>query len=274
MSSRLASGAAARWATTLVLILVVAFPVLWLFQMSLKTEIDAFKMPPKLLFVPTLQNYLDLREDRFVGSFGNSTVVAVATTAVSLLIGVPAAYALSRTRFRGEHAFSLWILFTRMAPPIAFGLPFFFAYRILGLLDTLPGLLIVYMTFNLSLVIWMMRTFFEGLPRSLEEAAFIDGASLAQTLLRVTLPLSSPGLATTAIFCFLVSWNDFFYALILTRTQATTAPVALVSFMNFQSWEWGKITAGSTVIMVPVVVFSLLVRRYLVQGLTAGAVKG
>src|SRR5437867_392670 len=135
--------------------------------MSLKTEVEAFKMPPQLLFVPTFQNYVDLSEDRFVRSFGNSTVVAVATTAVSLLLGVPAAYALSRARFRRGRAFSLWILFTRMAPPIAFGLPFFFAYRILGLLDTLSGLLLVYLTFNLSLVIWMMRTFFEGLPRSL-----------------------------------------------------------------------------------------------------------
>ena len=119
----------------------------------------------------------------------------------------------------------------------------------------------------------MMRTFFDGLPRSLEEAACIDGASIIDTFLRIVLPLSAPGLATTAIFCFLFSWNDFFFALILTRSGSMTAPVAIVNFMNYEGWEWGKITAGGSIIMIPVVVFSLLVRNYLIRGLTAGAVK-
>jgi len=267
------------WTRTILLVLVVAtvlltiFPFLWLIQMSLKTGIDAFLMPPKLLFLPTLQNYLDLLEGKFMRSFWNSTVVGVSTSLISLLLGVPAAYALSRAGFRHAQGFSLWILTTRMAPPIAFGIPFFLAYRTLGLIDTKIGLIIIYLTFNLSLVIWMMRTFFDGLPRSLEEAACIDGASIVDTFLRIVLPLSAPGLATTAIFCFLFAWNDFFYALILTRSGSMTAPVAIVNFMNYEGWEWGKITAGGSVIMIPVVVFSLLVRNYLIRGLTAGAVK-
>jgi multiple sugar transport system permease protein len=260
--------------TIVVLALATAFPFLWLLQMSLKTEIEAFKMPPKLLFVPTFQNYVDVMEGKFLRSFGNSTAVALATTAISLVLGVPAAYALSRFRLRRAPGLSLWILFTRMVPPIAFGLPFFFIYKELGILDTVAGLVLIYLTFNLSLVIWMMQTFFEGLPRSLEEAALIDGAGLTETFLRITLPLSGPGLATTAIFCFLLSWNDFFYALILTRSQAMTAPVTIVNFMNPEGWAWGKITAGSALIMLPVVVFSFVVRKYLVHGLTAGAVKG
>ena len=256
-----------------VTVLITIFPLLWLLQMSLKTGIEAFSMPPKLLFVPTLSNYFDLLEGKFMRSFRNSTVVGVATTLISLLLGVPAAYALSRAGFRHEQGFSLWILTTRMAPPIAFGIPFFLAYRTLGLIDTQIGLVIIYLTFNLSLVIWMMRTFFDGLPRSLEEAACIDGASIVDTFMRIVLPLSAPGLATTAIFCFLFAWNDLFYALILTRSGSMTAPVAIVNFMNYEGWEWGKITAGGSIIMIPVVVFSLLVRNYLIRGLTAGAVK-
>ncbi len=161
-----------------------------------------------------------------------------------------------------------------MAPPIAFGIPFFLIYKELDLIDTRLGLVVIYLSFNLSLVIWMMRAFFDGLPRSLEEAAYIDGAGVVGAFVRVTLPLCAPGLATTAIFCFLLSWNDFFYSLILTRSEALTAPVAIVNFMNYESWEYGKISAGATLIMLPVVVFSLAVRRTSIRGLTAGAVKG
>ena len=152
-----------------------------------------------------------------------------------------------------------------MAPPIAFTIPYFLVYRYLELLDTLTGLIVIYLTFNLSLVIWMMRPFYDQLPRSLEEAAWIDGATMWQGFTRIILPLSGPGLAATAILCFLFAWNDFFFALILTRTEAMTAPVAVVNFMNYEGWEWGRIAAGGTMIMLPVLVFSFVVRRYLVQ---------
>jgi multiple sugar transport system permease protein len=258
----------------LVLLVLTLFPVLWLVQMSLKTDIEAIRMPPKLAFHPTIENYVGLFRGNFARSFSNSFVVSVVTTLVSLLLGVPAAYGLSRAGFRADRGIALWILTTRMAPPIAFAIPFFLAYRATGLIDTLTGLVIIYLTFNLSLVIWMMRTFFDGLPRSLEEAAAIDGASPLSVFLRITLPLAGPGLATTAIFCFLFAWNDFFFALVLTRSKAQMAPVAIVNFMNYEGWEWGKIAAGGCMIMLPVVLFSLLVRRYLIRGLTAGAVKG
>jgi multiple sugar transport system permease protein len=123
-------------------------------------------------------------------------------------------------------------------------------------------------------VIWLMRSFFDATPRSLEEAAWIDGASLWQAFVRIVLPLSGPGLAATAILCFLYAWNDFFFALILTRTESMTAPVAVVNFMNYEGWEWGKIAAGGTMVMLPVLTFSILVRRFLIQGMTAGAIKG
>ena len=261
-------------AVVAVLVLLVMFPFLWMITMSFKPIDDIFAWPPKLFFTPTFEHYLGLVDDEFAASFWNSLVTSVGSTIVSMVVGVPAAYALSRMEARIGNRLSLWILASRMAPPIAFTIPYFLVYRYIGLLDTKLGLGIIYVTFNLSLAIWLMRTFFDATPRSLEEAAWIDGASLWQGFFRILLPLSVPGLAATAILCFLFAWNDFFFALILTRTEATTAPVAVVNFMNYEGWEWGKIAAGGTMVMLPVLVFSILVRKFLVRGLTAGAVKG
>ena len=253
------------------LLAVVLFPALWMLQLSFREGGDIFDL--SLVFAPTLDNYRALWKGLFPGSFGNSVVVSFAATALSLLLGVPAAYALSRCRFRARRTIALWILATRMAPPIAFTIPFFLAYRFLGLIDSLTGLVIIYMTFNLALVVWLMRNFFEGVPRALEEAAWIDGCGVWSGFRLIALPLAAPGLAATGVLCFILSWNDFFYALILTRTKAMTAPVAIVNFMQYEGWEWGKIAAGGTLVMLPVVVFSIFVRQYLVRGLTAGSVK-
>src|SRR6266567_1928047 len=230
--------------TAAVLLLATLFPVLWLVQMSFKTDVEAMRVPPTVFFVPTLDNYAAVFQGKFARSFVNSLVVSVLTTLTSMLLGVPAAYALSRASFGRSRSLALWVLSTRMAPPIAFAIPFFLTYRWLGLIDTVLGLLVIYLTFNLSLVMWMMRTFFDGIPRSLEEAAAIDGAGPLQAFARVTLPLSGPGLAT------------------------------IVNFMNYEGWEWGRIGAAATMIMLPVVAFALAVRRYLIRGLTAGALKG
>jgi len=263
-------------ATALVVGLAVAVlaPFLWLLQMSVKSQEDIFAFPPKLLFAPTFAHYLALWDTAFRQSFANSAVVGLATTALAMLLGTPGAYALSRARFAASGRLTLWILASRMAPPIAFTIPYFLAYRQLGLLDTRTGLVLIYLTFNLSLVVWLMRAFFDATPRAVEEAAWIDGAGVGQTFLRIVLPLSAPGLAATAILCFLYAWNDFFFALILTRTEAMTAPVAVVNFMNYEGWEWGKIAAGGTLVMLPVLLFSFVVRNFLVRGLTAGAIRG
>lgn len=264
----------ALFALVIVLVVLIMFPFAWLLQMSFKTDQDIFAFPPRLLFMPTLDNYIALWDSDFRGSFGNSAIASVVSTLLAMVIGTPGAYALSRTTIRAEGQLSLLILGSRMAPPIAFTIPYFLVYRHVGLIDTLTGLVIIYLTFNLSLVIWLMRSFFDATPRSLEEAAWIDGAGLWQGFFKIILPLSGPGLAATAILCFLYSWNDFFFALILTRTEAMTAPVAVVNFMNYEGWEWGKIAAGGTMVMLPVLFFSILVRKFLVHGLTAGALKG
>jgi multiple sugar transport system permease protein len=254
-----------------ILVTLVMFPFLWLLQMSLRPNDDIFGYA--LLFRPTLEHYGALWTGHFPGSFMNSVLASTTSTMLALLVGVPAAYSLSRWRFRALRQLALWILATRMAPPIAFTIPFFLAYRYLGLIDTVPGLTLIYLTFNLALVIWMMQTFFDSVPRALEEAAWIDGCSVWHAFLRISLPLAAPGLAATAVLCFVMSWNDFFFALILTRTNAQTAPVAIVNFMQYEGWEWGKIAAGGTLVMLPVIVFTLLVRNYLVRGLTAGGLK-
>lgn len=258
---------------TLVLAALVLAPFLWLLRMSFQTNAEVFAFPPHLWFTPTLSNYAALWQGEFSNSFLNSVIVTTASTAISMLVGVPAAFALARMHSRSD-ALSLWIVASRLAPPPAFAIPYFLAYRDLHLLDTRIGLVIIYLTFNISLVIWLMRSFFENTPRALEEAAWIDGAGFWQAMARVVLPVAAPGLAATAILCFVFSWNDFFFALILTRTNAMTAPVAVVNFMNYAGWEWGRIAAGGTMVMLPVLVFSLAVRRFLVNGLTAGAVKG
>ena len=260
-----------RYGCVCVLLAVVLLPALWMLQLSFRVGGNIFDL--RLVFTPSLENYRSLWSGLFPGSLAHSTVVSLGATALSLMIGTPAAYALSRWRFRSRQPIALWILASRMAPPVAYTIPFFLAYRFVGLIDTLSGLIIIYLTFNLALVVWMMRNFFDGVPRALEEAAWIDGCGVWAAFRLIAVPLAAPGLAATGVLCFILSWNDFFFALILTRTQAMTAPVAIVNFMQYQGWEWGKIAAGGTLVMLPVIGFSVFVRRYLVGGLTAGGVK-
>lgn len=255
------------------LALLAVLPFLWLAIMSFKTADDIFAGSSRMLFKPTLENYQGIFTPDFIRSFANSAITSLVSTMLALAIGVPGAYALARAARRQSRLVGMMILISRMVPPIAFTIPYFLVYRNLGLLDTRTGLILVYLTFNLSLVVWLMRGFFEGIPEALEEAAWIDGASLWRTFIVIVLPLSAPALVTTAVLCFLYSWNDFFFALILTRSQAATSPVQVVNFMNYEGWEWGKIAAGGTLIMSPVLLLSIAMRRYLVSGMTAGAVK-
>lgn len=260
----------ANGALVLVLLFVL-FPIVWLVQMSLRSDDDILGY--QLLFTPTFAHYRSLVESKFLHSFLNSVVASCLSTVVALVVGTPAAYVLSRWRFRSHRRIAMWILSTRMAPQITFTIPFFLFFRLVGLSDTVWGLALIYLTFNLALVIWMMRSFFDAVPRALEEAAWLDGCGIWNAFMRITLPLTAPGLAAVAVLCFIFSWNDFFYALILTRTNAMTAPVAIINFMQYEGWEWGKMAAGGTLVMLPVIVFTVLVRKWLVSGLMAGSVK-
>jgi multiple sugar transport system permease protein len=263
-----------RFLSNLALALTLAFvlfPILWLVQLSLRPDEDILGY--RLLFVPTLAHYLALLESKFVQSFLNSLISSCVSTLFALVVGTPAAYVLSRWRFRARAKVAMWVLSTRMAPQIAFTIPFFLFFRHVGLIDTVWGLALIYLTFNLALVIWMMQSFFDAVPVALEESAWIDGCGIWEAFIRITLPLTAPGLAATAVLCFIFSWNDFFYALILTRTNAMTAPVAIINFMQYEGWEWGKMAAGGSLVMLPVVIFTVLVRKWLVAGLLVGSIK-
>lgn len=251
------------------------FPFIWLGQMALKSGVAARAYPPQWIFHPTISNFVEIiTETRFFQDLKNSAIIAFGATVLSLLIGVPAAYSLSRRRFFGRSFLLIGTLTIRVVPGLTFAIPYFALLRYLGLLDTHLGLIIVYTVFNLALVIFIMISFFNSIPIQLEEAATIDGASKTQTFFRVVLPISTPGLVATSILCFILSWNDFIYALILTRRVARTAPVGLLNFAAYQGIAWPKVSAGALLLILPVVVFSFVLRRYLIRGLTAGAMKG
>jgi multiple sugar transport system permease protein len=246
---------------------------------SLKSEVDQFAVPPKwLIFRPTLAHYHDAFVERSFGKYLlTSGFVAVLSTVCAIVLGTLAAYALSRFRLRHKlnSRLSLWILSTRMFPPIVTAVPLFLMMRDVRLLDTVASLVIVYTAFNLPFVVWMMRGFFNEIPRDLEDAARVDGDSRLGALRRVLLPLVAPGLAATAVFCLIISWNEFLFALTLTQTDsAMTLPVGIAGRVTQYEIKWGVMSAAGVVAMIPILVFALAVQRYLVRGLSLGAVKG
>ena len=260
-------------------VLCAVLPVYWMLTISLKTEIDQFADPPKWLsFSPTLEHFTDAFVNRSFGQYLlTSAVVAVVSTLCALVIGTLAAYSLARFRlpYNLDSKLSLWILSTRMFPAIVTAVPLFLMMRDLRLLNTRLSLIIVYTAFNLPFVVWMMRGFFAELPRDLEEAALIDGDSRIGALFRIVLPLVAPGLAATAVFCLIVSWNEFLFALVLTQTDAAmTLPVGIAGRVTQYEIKWGVMSAAGTVAIVPILVFALAVQKYLVRGLSLGAVKG
>lgn len=254
-------------------------PVYWMITISLKSEVDQFAVPPKwFIFNPTFVHYYDAFVERSFSQYLiTSAVVAVLSTVCAIILGTLAAYALSR--FRLPHKLNtrlaLWILSTRMFPPIVTAVPLFLLMRDVHLLDTVASLIIVYTAFNLPFVVWMMRGFFNEIPRDLEEAARVDGDSRLGALWRVLLPLVAPGLAATAIFCLIISWNEFLFALTLTQTDAAmTLPVGIAGRVTQYEIKWGVMSAAGVVAMIPILIFALAVQRYLVRGLSLGAVKG
>jgi multiple sugar transport system permease protein len=260
-------------------LLVALAPVYWMITISLKSEIDQFAVPPKWFsFTPTLEHYYDAFVMRSFGQYLlTSAIVAVVSTACALVIGTLAAYALTRFRlpYNVGSKLSLWILSTRMFPAIVTAVPLFLMMRDLRLLNTKAALIVVYTAFNLPFVVWMMRGFFAEVPRDLEEAALVDGDSRLGALVRVVLPLVTPGLAAMAVFCLIVCWNEFLFALVLTQTDAAmTLPVGIAGRVTQYEIKWGVMSAAGVVAMTPILVFALAMQRFLVRGLSLGAVKG
>jgi multiple sugar transport system permease protein len=260
---------------TVVIFGVILFPPVVLFLTSIKTDIDALSFPPKWIFDPTLKNYVDiLNTSPLVDYALNSLIVASLNTLLCLMVGSMAAYGLARFKFRGADNLAFWILSIRMMPPVAAIIPIYILMKNLRLLDTPWCLVITYLTFNLPFVVWMMKGFFEEIPREIEESALIDGCSDFSVFFRIALPLVAPGLAATAIMVFIFSWNEFLFALILTGTKAVTLPVGIIGYMKETGINWGYMTAGGILALIPVIVFMILVQKHLVKGLTLGALKG
>jgi len=258
----------------LVILIIAAFisifPLYWVISTSLKAPVDVFKMPPVWLFKPTLENYNLVFNSRFPGYFANSLIISLGTVTLSLLIGVPAAYGLARLRIRRKQDIDFFLLSTRMAPPIAFIVPFYLMWSTLRLVDTYLGMILVYILFTTAFVVWMMRAFFEEVSRELDEAAMVDGCSKWGAFLRVTLPCARGGLVATIILAILLTWNEFFYALILTQFNVKTMPVALPGYIGFVRLRWGELTAAATIVVTPVIIFSMLVQKHLMRGLAGG----
>jgi multiple sugar transport system permease protein len=258
----------------LTIFLFAVFPFYWMVATSLKTQAEALASPPIWVFSPNLDNYYSVMFNRDVlSSLINSIIIAVSTTVLAVGLGTPAAYALARFEFKFKEELWFWFITNRMLSPIVVALPIFIMARTLNLIDTHIVLVLVYLTFNLPIVVWICTDQFRGVPRDLDEAARLAGASRFTIFWRISLPLAMPGVAVSAIFSFIFSWNELLYALILTRNTARTAPVAATSFMSGYDLPWGEIMVTGTLIVLPVIVFALIVSKHLVQGLTMGAVK-
>ena len=259
----------------LALVIVFAlFPFYWMVSSSLKEQVDLLASPPVWLFTPTLDHYRDaLADQRVFNAVTNSLIVATCTTALAILLGAPAAYALARFEFRGKGELWFWFITNRMVSPIVLALPIYLLAIQLRLLDTHLVLILVYLTFNLPIVVWICTDQFRSIPSELEQAARLDGASQFTIFRKIYVPLGLPGIAVSAIFSFIFSWNELLYALVLTRRAVQTAPVVATSFMSGYELPWGKIMATGTIIVLPVTVFALLVSRHMVRGLTMGATK-
>lgn len=250
------------------------FPIYWLFMISFKTPEEIFAFPPR--WWPShiqFDNYAVLFKDGDAVTVWNSLVVASASTVLAMLLGTLCAYSLARFRTGGVHL-SNWIISQRMVPPIAVVFPIFLMYVFLGWVDTYLGLILVYTAFNLPYVIWMMRGYILDIPVSLEEAALVDGWTRWQVLWKVVMPMARAGLFATAILTFIFAWNEFLFALVLTRTEVATYTVQVTHYFGGQSGFWAKISAMSVLGTLPIFVVVAFMQRYLVRGISLGAVKG
>jgi multiple sugar transport system permease protein len=258
-------------------LLLTLLPVYWMVNTSLKVQVEVFASPPTLIPQrPTLENYVSLFTRRNLGAYlFNSIIIVGASVVLAVVIGSLAAYALIRSQLgRLNEQISFWILVPRMIPPIAVIVPIFLILQQFGLINKHLGLILVYTTSNLPIVIWMMRSFLQEIPLDLEEAAMVDGASRLRSFWDIVLPLAAPGLVATAIFSVIITYNEFLFALILTSTPAAaTLPVGTAALIGKTQTLYGEMAAAGVVATVPLVIFALLVQRHLVRGLTMGAVK-
>jgi multiple sugar transport system permease protein len=263
------------WLTKSVLLTIVfLFPVYWMFIVSLKPPEEVFAYPPVWFpSEPRFDNFWVLFRDGDVWSIWNSFVIAGVSTAISMVLGTMCAYSIVRFR-TGTENLAIWILSQRMLPPIAVVFPIFLLYAEIGWSDTYQGLILLYTAFSLPYVIWMMRGYLQDLPVELEESALVDGCTRWQVFSKIVFPMVRTGFFATAVFAFIFAWNEFLFALVLTRTNVITYPVQITQYFGSQSTFWAKISAMSVLGTLPVFFAVATMQRYLVRGISLGAVKG
>jgi multiple sugar transport system permease protein len=270
-------GKAARWLVntfTIGFVLVWLFPIYWITLTSFKTPLQINEKIPSFVFSPTLENYRHLfAEFDFARVLMNSLIISLGTTLIVMVLGLLAAYALARLPVPGGKHLALWILSLRFMPPIAVLIPFFIVWQRLGLIDTYPGLMLIYVAFNLPFAIWMLRGFLVEVPRDLDEAAMLDGLGYPAIIRRIILPVIAPGAAVTAIFTFVFAWNEYLMALVLTSRAATTVPVTVSKFIQAYSILWGDVGAAATIQLLPMLVVVFLLQKNIMRGISLGAVK-
>jgi multiple sugar transport system permease protein len=265
----------AKITTLLVVVLVTLLPFLLVLMTSLKTKVDSVALPPKWIFTPTLENYLEqLGNEEFFHAALNSLVIASLTTVLATLIAVFSGYALARFRFRGQGAFAYSFLLIRAVPPIAFVIPYFMIWRDLGWRDTYQAMIVMYLTLALPLMVWMLRSFFVELPIEIEEAAMVDGCTRLGAMRHVLIPNVMPGIVAAAGLSFILVWNEFMYALFNTGTQTRTLPVEIYQSLGYFETNWAKLSSAAVVAVIPAAILVGLTQRFIVRGLSMGAVKG
>ncbi len=291
----------------LVYALVSSIPLAWIVATSFKTPSDAIAYPPKLVFTPSLEGYVNLftartrqtpeylaslpppetwyeelvrkrnmvitGPSRFAGRYANSLIIGFGSTFFAVFLGTLAAYAFSRFRIPLKEDLLFFILSTRMFPPIAVAIPVYLMYRQLGLTDTQLGMIILYTAVNLSLSVWLLKGFIDEIPKEYEEAAMVDGYSRLQAFRKVVLPQAAAGIAATAIFCLIFAWNEYAFALLLTSGLAQTAPPFIPNIIGEGGLDWPAVAAGTTLFLLPVMIFTIILRRHLLRGITFGALR-
>ena len=253
---------------------IVFFPILWMAITAFKTEIDAIQSPPKLLFAPTMENFATIfGRVSYFGSVLNSVVESVGATVVCLLLAMPAAYAMAFYPGRKTKDLLMWMLSTKMMPAVGVLVPIYYIFRTTGMLDTRTGIIIIYALMNLPIVVWMLYSFFREVPKEILEASRMDGAQPRQQLLLLLLPLSLPGIMSTALLSIILCWNEAFWSINLTASNAAPLTALIASFSSPEGLFWAKLSAASLLAIAPILVFGWLTQRQLVRGLTFGAVK-
>jgi multiple sugar transport system permease protein len=277
MTRRLKTGSVIEITLLCLFAVVMLFPVLWMLETALKEQRDIYTVPAKVFsFHVTLDHFRDVFKSGspVVAGFRNSVIVATVSTLIATGLGVPAAYAYSRFPIKAKKDQLFFILSTRFMPPVVVVIPIFLMYRDLNLIDSRTGLILIYAAFNLPFTIWMMKGFVDEVPGEYEDAAMLDGYSRPEAFWRVTLPLLVPGIAATAVFALIFSWNEFAFAVFLTTSDSSrTAPPAIAGLIGGSTIDWGLVAASAMVFAVPVLAFAFLVRKHLVAGVTLGAVR-